>query len=165
MTKEKNTIKLEVGQYSASFRQPTKFEYAKAIALEKSDLYDALELIYDSTVIAEKYKNDFSVKTVFFALLKKEFLNFVPFDFTENEYSFTVTINETKFNVRKPTRDQHKQLFNESIMGSVIDAIDYIFEYLVEDVDNVNLSLLEYVSLKDLPNLLVFNKQLELKKK
>lgn len=164
MTKEK-TIKIEVGTYSASFRQPTKFEYSKVLELEKSNLYDAMELLYDSTVIADKYKNDFEIKTVFYSKLKVEFMSFIIPDITENESTFTVTLNDKIFNIKKATREQHKQLFNESITGSAIDAIDFIFENLVENSDDINLSLMEYISLKDIPRILVFNKQLDLKKK
>jgi hypothetical protein len=168
MANKQKTIKVQTpkGELSAKFKQPTKLIYKVALDLLdiKNDKFSALESFFKSTVIGDEYKEDFEVQAIFFPELLTEFFKFDYFDVNRDGDMFIITINEKEIKVKSPNRDQFKKIFNTN-MVSKVEAIDLVFEELVQDADNVNISLKEYLSLREFPTILLFNKELDLKKK
>lgn len=163
MTKE--TV-IEVSEYSAKFRQPNKDIYEKALQFIKvGNMYDAFEVFYNSLVIANKYVDDYEIKVLFFPEIITKYLTFLTPDMLENtDTLFVLSINGKRIEIRKPDKKMFKEIFNKN-MNNSLQALDYIFDNLVNEPDSIELDLIEYVSLKDIPSVLLFNKQVELKKK
>jgi len=162
---EKEVIKIETpnGVFEASFKQPTMLVYKAFLEQKDSDKFKAFENFYNSLVIGTTYKDQPEVQIMFFTELNKRFLNFFDYDFEDTEVNFKVTINEKVFTIAYPNKEQFGKLFNANLEGT-LEGLEYIMENLSND-KTIDLSIKEVLSLRSIPQLILFNKQLQLKKK
>lgn len=170
---DKNFNKIEVvsldnTKYIMNFKKPTTFDYTHAIiALNKNDYYGAFDFMFNALATDTKYKENDEIKALFFNEFYENYFKFIELEefYSDENGLYKVTINKKTVKFKKPDRKVYKEIFNERI-GNPIGALDIIFEkLLLPEFADIDLTVMEYVSLKDIPTALLFNKQIELKKK
>lgn len=162
-TERTTTITVKVGEkdLSLKFKSPNKLIYKLVIDTMTNDTYEAMDILFDNLETTGKYKDDFATKILFFPELNNKFLDFIEYEPEFVEGGFNVKLGKKLLKVKYPDRDNFKELFNLNIK-STSEALLFVLENMVEGGE---LTLKEMFSLKDLPTIILFQKQVDFKKK
>ncbi len=168
MTKKKEgfnlTVKTNEGNLTLSFKEADKFILNQVIDLINKDNYGALEMLFDYLVIDKSFnKEDFATKMIFYPELREKVLSFVTPEVNKNDDgSFEIRVNKKVLALKNPDKIQFKELFNKNIESPTY-ALEYVLDTLYDGYEKLTNS--EYFGLIQLPTMILFQKQLDLKKK
>lgn len=155
------------------FKKPNKLTYKLAMEyLQSEDRFSAFETIFNSTLHSTDYeggieaiKNDETLKTLFFGDLAEKYLNFsdITVDVEKTESNFIVKINNKSVTLRYPNKEEYKEIFNRNVKN-YLDAWEYIYDNLKTEGNDIN-DLKLFAAASNVPSLIIYNKQISLKKK
>lgn len=166
---KRNVITINSNNKLLEFKYPNKLTYKKVLdKLKNDDTADAFEVLFDDCLNQLDNNFEFDDKIGYFNQLATTFLSFKEADIKYDDNIYTINVNNKEFTFRKPNREEIKQIFNISLKSN-IDALAFIFDKLKLSGYEFNFDVIEdivdYYSLHQLAGVLIYNKQLDLKKK
>jgi len=167
---KRNVITIFSGDKALEFRYPNKLIYKSVLdKLKADDTAAAFEILFDDCLNQLDNKFEFEDKVYYFEELANKFLGFKEMNLVAEDNKYNISVNGKEFIISKPDRNQVKELFNLNLKSS-IDALNYVYRNLKIsgyefDLNNNIEDIVDYYSMHQLASVLVFNKNLDLKKK
>lgn len=166
---KRNVITISANNNLLEFKYPNKLTYKNVLdKLKSDDTASAFELLFDDCLNLLNNKFDFEDKVLYFEELANKFLSFneISVEIEDNKYS--ITVNNKNLKLLKPDRNQIKELFNLNLKSN-IESLNYIYNKLKTDgytfdFNNIE-DIVDYYSMHQLASILIFNKNIEIKKK
>ena len=164
-----NTLILESNGKKLEFRRPSKVVYYSLIDLIYSENEaELIEMMFDNLIIGEN-KYGFDEKILVIQDLITEFIEIPVIDIKlDDAENFIFTINDKEVIFKRPTREQFKAIYTKNKDNGII-SLEYCYNELYVSGYKFDLTKFEdlrtFAGCHKIPNLIIYNKTLDLKKK
>ncbi len=167
--KNDNILSIEKYGLKLEFNRPTKLVYYTVIDLIHSgDEASLIEVLFDNLIIGEN-KYEFDEKILVIQDLVAEFIEVPVIDIKLDDINnFVLLIGDKEVVLKRPTREQFKEIYTKNNDNGII-ALEYCYKELYVSGYKFDLTnfkdLRTFVGCFKIPNLIIYNKTLDLKKK
>jgi len=151
------------------FKNPNLLVYSSVLSkINSNDIASAYEILFDSCINVLENIYEYDEKISYFSDLSEAFLKLKESTITKSENVYTIKVGDKEVLIKHPSRDEFKEIFNLNISSSVM-AWQYIYTTLYVSGYKFNLDNFDdlqlFVSCNQIPTIILYNKQLDLKKK